>query len=98
MFKVGDWVVLRPNWKTYKRGKYYACVYIQGRDIGTRFQIADISSTNGKLYFNIEGEKEFDSEHSQCASDPELFLYAMSDQECIDLLYQKMTESLIKPR
>lgn len=94
-FKVGDRVVLRPNWQSFK--KFELCAYIKDHlHIGEVYIVDAIGDASKCLYLSSEGH---DMEgHSTCKNSPELFILAMTIEECIDTIYQKVTEALLKQR
>jgi hypothetical protein len=96
MFAKGDKVILRYNWQdTMKYNKtYHLCIYCQNHP--DQIYTVDLTGQSGKVYFKLDDVK-FNG-HETCGNTPNLFMAVMSTQECIDVIYQKLTESLVKPR
>lgn len=92
-FKVGDKVILNGNWKSIKKNKSYLCIECQ--EPYNIYKIHTIKNIrNDKIYLDLPNG------HELCANDPVFFhiTIPLTDQECIDLIYQKFTESLLKRR
>jgi hypothetical protein len=96
-FQIGDKVVLRYDWYKFQ-SKYPVCAYCKDNP-GKIYTVTRLGDSPN-MYIKPVDDDYLDHYlgHTTCANSQYMFLLAMTIEECIDIIYQKVTEALFKPR